>query len=235
MTSPSTEDLQSASFASLTTSATLAISLRQGSTTETVPLTAVRLSVGTMPKPVSMKLIDRALQRWRIAKAAPYIPKGALVLDVGCADGALFRVLADRIAGGVGIDPALATESQDERVRLVRGAFPDDLRVGGQFDAITMLAVFEHLDDAAQRKAVAACATMLRPGGRVVLTVPEPAVDRIVHLLARLGLVAGMAMHEHHGFDAGQTPERFAPSDFALERRERFQLGLNNLFVLRRR
>ena len=235
MTSPSTEDLQSASFASLTTSATLAISLRQGSTTETVPLTAVRLSVGTMPKPVSVKLIDRALQRWRIAKAAPYIPQGARVLDVGCADGALFRVLADRIAGGVGIDPALATESQDGRVRLVRGAFPDDLHVGGQFDAITMLAVFEHLDDAAQRNAAAACATMLRPSGRLVLTVPEPAVDRIVHLLARLGLVAGMAMHEHHGFDAGQTPERFAPSDFALERRERFQLGLNNLFVLRRR
>src|SRR2546428_5910329 len=187
MTSPSTEDLQSASFASLTTSATLAISLRQGSTTETVPLTAVRLSVGTMPKPVSVKLIDRALQRWRIAKAAPYIPQGARVLDVGCADGALFRVLADRIAGGVGIDPALATESQDGRVRLVRGAFPDDLHVGGQFDAITMLAVFEHLADAAQRNAAAPSATMLRRRGGHVLTVPEQPDDCIADLVPGLG------------------------------------------------
>ena len=118
---------------------------------------------------------------------------------------------------------------------MVRGAFPDDLSADGQFDAITMLAVFEHLDDAAQRRAAAACAAMLRPGGRVVLTVPEPAVDRIVHFLARLGIVAGTAMHGHHGFDARLTPERFAPGDFELERRERFQLGLNNLFVLRRR
>jgi 2-polyprenyl-3-methyl-5-hydroxy-6-metoxy-1,4-benzoquinol methylase len=188
-----------------------------------------------MPKPVSVTLLDRALQRWRIAKATPYIPKGARVLDVGCADGALFRVLGDRIAGGIGIDPALATESNDGRVRLVRGAFPDDLRADGHFDAITMLAVFEHLDDAAQRKAAAACASLLRPGGRVVLTVPEPAVDRIVHFLARLGILAGMAMHEHHGFDARRTPEYFATRDFELEENERFQLGLNNLFVLRRR
>jgi 2-polyprenyl-3-methyl-5-hydroxy-6-metoxy-1,4-benzoquinol methylase len=180
-------------------------------------------------------LIDRVLQRWRIAKAAPFIPRGARVLDVGCADGALFRALGDRIAGGIGIDPALATESHDGPVRLLRGVFPDDLRADGQFDVITMLAVFEHLDDAAQRKAAAACATLLRPGGRVVLTVPEPAVDRIVHFLARLGILAGMAMHEHHGFDARKTPERFASHDFDLERSERFQLGLNNLFVLRRR
>jgi len=41
-------------------------------------------------------------------------------------------------------------------------------------------------------------------------------------------------MHEHHGFDLRLTPERFAPSDFELERRERFQPGLT-LFVLRRR
>jgi len=28
-----------------------------------------------------------------------------------------------------------------------------------------------------------------------------------------------MTTHEHHGFDVRLTPERFAPSDFELERR----------------
>ena len=188
-----------------------------------------------MPKPDSVKALDRILQRWRIAKASPHIPDGARVLDVGCADGALFRVLKMRVAGGVGIDPDLGADREDGGVRFVRGFFPDDLRTDERFDAITMLAVFEHMDDDRQRRAAAACAALLRPGGHVILTVPEPVVDRIVHLLARFGLVAGMALHEHHGFEARETPERFAPGDFALERHERFQLGVNNLFVLRHR
>ena len=43
---------------------------------------------------------DSVLQSWRIRKAAPYIPRRAHVLDIGCSDGALFRVLGDRIAAG---------------------------------------------------------------------------------------------------------------------------------------
>jgi 2-polyprenyl-3-methyl-5-hydroxy-6-metoxy-1,4-benzoquinol methylase len=182
-----------------------------------------------------LKLLDRVLQRWRIAKAAPHIPRGARVLDVGCADGALFRVLGSRIAGGVGIDPDLPAVASGDGVRYVRGSFPRDLKTDDVFDAITMLAVFEHLDDATQQDAVAACGRLLRRDGRLVMSVPEPAVDGIVHRLARLGLVAGMAIHEHHGFAAARTPAIVTAGPFALVRHDRFQLGLNNLFVFRRR
>jgi len=183
----------------------------------------------------SVKLLDRLLQRWRIAKAAPYIARGARVLDVGCADGALFRVLRGRLGGGVGIDPDLPEVRMYPGVRFIRGRFPEDLATDERFDVITMLAVFEHLDDEAQRRAVRACSRLVRPGGRVVVTVPEPAVDRIVHALTRVGLVAGMALHEHHGYAPRETPGRFADAGFSLERHERFQLGLNNLFVFRSR
>jgi 2-polyprenyl-3-methyl-5-hydroxy-6-metoxy-1,4-benzoquinol methylase len=181
-----------------------------------------------------MKVLDRLLQRLRIAKAARHIPHGARVLDVGCGDGALFRVLRGRITGGVGIDPDLAGAQAADGVELVRGRFPEDLHVAGTFDAITMLAVFEHLEDDAQLRAARACAALLRPGGALVMTVPEPVVDRIVHALARVGLVAGMALHEHHGFDARRTPDRFAGTALRLEHHERFELGVNNLFVFRR-
>ena len=103
-----------------------------------------------------------------------------------------------------------------------------------RFGAITMLAVFEHLSDDEQRTAVAACAQLLTRGGRLVLTVPSPAVDRIVHALAAVGLLAGLAIHEHHGFDAGRTAAIVGNGSFALLRHERFQLGLNNLFVFER-
>jgi 2-polyprenyl-3-methyl-5-hydroxy-6-metoxy-1,4-benzoquinol methylase len=182
-----------------------------------------------------VRILDRVLQEWRIAKAAPHVPEGARVLDVGCADGALFRALGSRIAGGVGIDPELGMPGTREGVTYIRGRFPEDLDTDETFDAITMLAVFEHLDDAGQREALTACARLLRGGGHLVMSVPEPAVDRIVHALARVGLVAGMALHQHHGFEAARTPELVGAGPFDLVRHERFELGLNNLFVFRRR
>jgi hypothetical protein len=41
-----------------------------------------------------------------------------------------------------------------------------------------------------------------------------------------------MKAHEHHGFDADQTTDLFGRHGFRLLHRERFQLGLNNYFVL---
>lgn len=181
-----------------------------------------------------MKLIDRVLQRWRIAVAAPWIPARARVLDVGCADGALFTVLRGRIAGGVGIDPNAPLAGGRTGVRYVRGTFPKDAP-NERFDALTMLAVIEHLPEESHAAIGEAAARLLRDGGRLIATVPEPAVDRIVHLLQRLGLAEGMELHEHHGFGTAQTREIFEPAGFRLLRHRRFQLGLNNLFVFERR
>ena len=179
-----------------------------------------------------MKAADRVLQRRRIAAAAPWIPNGARVLDVGCADGALFAVLQDRIAGGVGIDPD-AVASEHAGVRLVRGLFPDDAP-DERFDVITMLAVIEHLPASSYPAVGAAAARRLPTGGRLILTVPEPAVDRIVELLQRMRLAEGMALHEHHGFETAGTGAIFGPAGFRLLHHRRFQLGLNNLFVFER-
>lgn len=74
----------------------------------------------------------------------------------------------------------------------------------------------------------------MAPGGRIIATVPEPAVDRIVDVLLRLGLADGMALHEHHGFSPSETRAIFEPAGFRLLAHRRFQLGLNNLFVFER-
>src|SRR5262249_42118589 len=75
------------------------------------------------------------------------------------------------------------------------------------------------------------CRRLLRPGGRVIVTVPAPLVDRIIALLCRLRLADGMSLEEHHGFDPSATPAVFERHGFDLEHRSRFQLGLNFLFV----
>ena len=156
------------------------------------------------------------------------------MLDVGCADGALFDRLRDQIAGGVGIDPDAEPTAVRDGVRLMRGLFPDDAP-DERFDAITMLAVIEHLPASSYPAVGDVAARLLGEGGRLIATVPEPTVDRIVEFLQHLRLAEGMSLHEHHGFATAQTRTIFEPAGFRLLRHRRFQLGLNNLFVFERR
>ena len=175
---------------------------------------------------------DRLLQRWRIRKALPWIPAGARVLDVGCADGALVRLAGSRIESAVGIDPDAPTAASGA-FESRTGTFPDAVHDGETFDAIVMLAVVEHVPADELAAWSSACARLLRPDGRLVITVPSPAVDHLLHWGMRLHVLAGMDAHHHHGFTPQDVPVIFG-RELTLLHRSRFQLGLNNLFVFRR-
>jgi SAM-dependent methyltransferase len=176
-----------------------------------------------------VKVLDRWLQTWRVRVAAPAIRDGARLLDVGCHDRSLIDHVLPRIASAVGLDPVVAP-SVDGRVTMMRGLFPRDAAFDdASFDCIAILATLEHMDDPG---AVAvSCHRLLAPGGRVVLTVPHPAVDRILDVLLFLRLADGIDAEEHHGFDVSATAGIYAAAGFRLVRERRFQLGLNRLFV----
>jgi 2-polyprenyl-3-methyl-5-hydroxy-6-metoxy-1,4-benzoquinol methylase len=178
-----------------------------------------------------LKALDRYLQRARIAKARPFIREGDVVVDVGCADGALLDRLGGQIDRGYGVDPTLEEVREAGRYTLYPGRFPEALPRGLECDAIVMLAVLEHVPLESQAALAAACHAMLRPGGRVIVTVPSPRVDDILAVLSRLRLIRGMSLEEHYGFEPDRTERVFAAPRFRTARRERFQLGLNNLFV----
>jgi 2-polyprenyl-3-methyl-5-hydroxy-6-metoxy-1,4-benzoquinol methylase len=181
-----------------------------------------------------MKSIDRLLQRWRISKARRFIAPGARVLDIGSADGALFRQLKISGARGMGIDPTLKKNAEVNGVPLIAGFFPKDLPVIEPFDVITMLAVLEHFPPAQYDDLRRGCVKFLKPGGRLIITVPSPAVDHVLSVLKFLKLIDGMSLEEHHGYEVGRTTDIFSAENFRLLKRARFQLGLNNLFVFER-
>lgn len=183
----------------------------------------------------AVRWLDRQLRNARFRRARPFVRAGDVVVDVGCADGALFSRWDDTIGPSIGYDPDIGTTTVAGRHELRPGVFPDDAADDLECDVITMLAVLEHVPTDRHAPLAAACAGALRAGGRVVVTVPSPFVDRILDVLGAIRLIDGMHTDEHYGFVPADTLAVFGGDEFELVTHRRFQLGLNNLFVFRRR
>lgn len=178
-----------------------------------------------------MKKLDIILQNKRIQKASKYIRKGDEVLDIGSVNGVMFDKLNNIIGGGTGIDPTLKQEVKTSNYQLIPGYFPDVVPTGKKFDAITMLAVLEHIPLDKQKELVENCWKYLNDKGRVIITVPSPAVDYVLSVLLFFKLVDGMALQEHYGYEAKDTDKLFEGKYFKMTHHSTFQLGLNHLFV----
>jgi 2-polyprenyl-3-methyl-5-hydroxy-6-metoxy-1,4-benzoquinol methylase len=180
-----------------------------------------------------MRIGDSFIQLWRLQIARRWIPPGSRVLDIGCHQGELFRMLEQRIGPSVGLDPLYKRKAGPERHLF----FPQEFHEGlpfrnGSFDVVVLLATIEHMQE---KSAVAREASrLLSPGGLVVITVPSLFVDKILSVLLRIGIVDGMSLEEHHGFSPDELPGIFGPEGFKLKRKQKFQIGLNNLYVFER-
>jgi SAM-dependent methyltransferase len=179
-----------------------------------------------------VKPLDRFIQRLRIRQAVRHVPDDARVLDVGCFDTSLFDAIGPRLGAGVGVDPHIERETRNGNVVLKSGSFPD-VDVEGPFDCICMLAVVEHIPREKHTEVSRVCAELLKPGGRLIVTVPSPIVDRVASLLARLRLIDGIDLDQHYGLAIDEMVAAFSER-LRLTVRRRFELGLNNLLVFER-
>jgi len=184
-----------------------------------------------------MKSLDKFIRYWRVKVALANRPQKCVsVFDIGCDDGYLLTRLKGTATRRDGIDPRLAVDTTANGSSLRKGYFPADVenqQMQGAYDAIFALAVFEHFTENDLQQAASAIARMLAPGGRLILTVPHPFVDRILDVLLFLRLIEGQALEEHHGFDP-DILARYFEGRLRLVKRSTFQLGLNNVFVFER-
>ena len=178
-----------------------------------------------------MTWLDRYLQQWRIKKVVPYIPANAALLDIGCHKGELLVQVKHMINEGIGIDPHCPAGSIAPNINLINGMFPQVVPIGQHYDCITALALLEHIPAEAQPSFINSCYDVLNKNGKIIFTVPAAATDCILSILVKLRLVKGMSLEEHFGFDAKTTPKLAAQAGFKLLVHQRFQFGLNNLFV----
>jgi len=101
------------------------------------------------------------------------LPKDARILEIGCGTGHNLPMLAQfGTVEAIEIDPA-AREIASQRLGKPVGAAPLPALTGverGAYDLVAVLDVVEHIeDDVAALKAMAEC---LKPGGKILITVP---------------------------------------------------------------
>ncbi len=127
---------------------------------------------GSKFRPTIEKLV-RIVGRRHIRFLSSHLPEASRVLDIGCGRGVLLEPLAELGFRVYGVE--LSEEA-------IRGADPRaDIRIARHlsdagfeaefFDQIVLWHVFEHLEDPAGT--LAECQRILRPGGRIVIAVPN--------------------------------------------------------------
>ena len=141
---------------------------------------------------------------------------GQRVLDIGCSTGFLGEVLIDRgcTVDGVEIDPEAAELARKRGLRTVTvlDLDHDDLpaAIGSErYDRIILSEVLEHL--VRPGAVLAAAATLLAPGGQIIISVPN-----VTHGSLRLALLQGRWDYRDTGL-LDRTHVRFFTEDSIQE------------------
>jgi SAM-dependent methyltransferase len=119
---------------------------------------------------------DLARFRATVAKIQSLTPRtDARILEIGCATGLLLsRLKRAGFPNVAGVDPSPACGEMARRdygVPVACGSLSDELAPPASVDLLILIGVLEHLRDL--RAALTKLATMLAPGGRLFLTVPD--------------------------------------------------------------
>jgi SAM-dependent methyltransferase len=139
------------------------------------------------------------------------LPAGTRVVDAGCGEGVLVEEYADRLAIE-GLDASYSSE------RVRRGSLTSLPYAGGVFDRALCLDVLEHLSFEEQPRALAELYRVLRPGGELLVSVPNLAhLQSRIHFLLRGRLIRTASELKHPG-------DRPADEYILLGRRAGFSL-----------
>lgn len=129
-----------------------------------------------------------AVRRWLTA-----LPAGTRVLDAGCGEG----VLVEEFAGRLAIEGVDAHYSSD---RVRPGSLTSLPYADASFDRALCLDVLEHLTFEEQPRALAELHRVLRPGGELLVSVPNLAhLQSRVHFLLAGRLIRTASEIKHPG------------------------------------
>jgi SAM-dependent methyltransferase len=149
-------------------------------------------------------LLEPLLARLRTQRANRLIPadlRAGRILDIGCGSYPYFlahTAFKEKFAvDQLPMPHETATQNRIEFFELNLNQEPRLPFDNDYFDAVSLLAVVEHLSPDSMALLFQESRRVLRQGGMVILTTPAAWADGLLHLMAHLNLVSAEEIHEH--------------------------------------
>jgi SAM-dependent methyltransferase len=141
------------------------------------------------------------LRAQRANKLIPTTLRTGRILDIGCGSYPYFLAhtsFAEKFAiDQLPLPRQTASELKIESFTLDLEVEPRLPFEKDYFEAVTLLAVVEHLDPALMAKLFKEVYRVLKPGGMVILTTPAAWSDGLLKFMAGINLVSAEEIHEH--------------------------------------
>ena len=152
-------------------------------------------------------LLEKFLSKKRAKMANHLIQKHSAhnrILDIGCGVIPLF-LMSTNFDEKVGIDPSVNNSYKnykDQELDLIGFDIETNQTLpftDNSFDTVTMLAVFEHIEQEKLPQVMKEIRRILKPNGIFIMTTPCPWSDKLLRVLAKFHLVSQEGMDEHKG------------------------------------
>lgn len=188
------------------------------------------------------------LAKWRARVANKLIPaqsRSGRLMDIGCGNYPFSYFLTNTdFSEKYGLDKVFDNTGYQEAANLGLTLVEHDMEANdvlpfhdGQFDVVTMLAVYEHIEPSKLLGIVREIRRILLPGGLFILTTPAFWTDPLLRFMAEFGLVSAGSIAEHKDSYSGRMIRdklMEAGFDRTLIRVGLFEFFSNNYAVARR-
>jgi ubiquinone/menaquinone biosynthesis C-methylase UbiE len=149
-------------------------------------------------------LLENFLSRKRAHKANKLISndlRAGRILDIGCGTTPFF-LISTKFKEKYGLDPLVNLPGSEVNITIEKfnTEYKNKLPFNNDFfDVVTMLAVFEHIDQNKLINIIKEIRRVLKPKGRFIITTPASTANKLLKVMSMIGLISSEEFEEHKG------------------------------------